>query len=207
MKIGLFISQFLNIYCRAGFHTLITVRVTMTFINIKIQKTLRALSFWMQMTEEMFLLLRFEKKTTRTPTTQTSILHNPTKTTQKLQLSLFFHIVWLHAWVISSAFGTQQMDFWHYIAQHKKERKNKPPYNSAGVKSSRSPRWQDWDTSLSPGSGTVLPVTATYEPRWGASPTDSWGSPCSLWFSAIQPHSFLLCGVFEISFTLFPSWK
>lgn len=126
------------------------------------------------------------------PSSYTIILKN----TKKLQLSLFGHIVWLHAWVILSAFDIQQMDFWHYIAQHKKERKNNRLYNSAAVKSSRCPRWQEWESSLTLGSGTVLLVTVTYEPRWGGSLGNSWGSYCAIWLSAIQSHSFLLCVIF-----------
>lgn len=123
------------------------VRVIMTCINIKIQKTLYAFRFWMQMTKELFLLPRFGKKPQTQqpkPSSYTILLKNTTK----LQLSLFGHIVWLHAWVILSAFDIQQMDFWHYVAQHKKERKNNPLYKSAAVKSSRCPHWQEWESSL-----------------------------------------------------------
>lgn len=171
------------------------VRVIMTCINIKIQKTLYAFRFWMQMTKELFLLPRFGKKPQTQqpkPSSYTILLKNITK----LQLSLFGHIVWLHAWVILSAFDIQQMDFWHYVAQHKKERKNNPLYKSAAVKSSRCPHWQEWESSLTLGSGTVLLVTVSYEPRWGGSLGNSWGSYCAIWLSAIQSHSFLLCVTF-----------
>lgn len=145
------------------------------------------------MTKEMFLLLRFEKQPNQQPkpASYTILLKTLKNCSCPYFVMLFGFMPELFYVHLISNRGTSDT----YIAQHENERRNNPLYNLAGVKSSSSPCWKDRH-SLTLGSGAVLPVTATSEPRWGGSLSNSWGSYCSLRFSAFQSHSFLLCVIF-----------
>lgn len=89
LKIGLFFLNSMYVwpirYCQLVSIPWNFNRVMMLCINVsyRVKKLYTQQGFWMQRTEEMFLLLMFKKNQTTKPPTPTLILHDPIKNTKK----------------------------------------------------------------------------------------------------------------------------